>query len=157
MTEGPVEPAEAKVRDLRSEDLGEVVRIDALHTGREKTVHWAGMFRRFVGWPPGKRVGLAVADDGRLAGYLLGEVRAFEFGAGECGWVFAVGVDPGRLRDGVGTLLLEEAARRFRSTGVKRVRTMVRGTEDSMYSFFRAGGFGGGSFIQLELDLEGES
>ena len=35
-----------------------------------------------------------------------------------------------------------------------RVRTMVQRTDISVLSFFRANGFEGGSFAQLELDLE---
>jgi ribosomal protein S18 acetylase RimI-like enzyme len=145
------------VRDLRSEDLGEVVRLDALHTKREKAAYWAEVFRRFVGGPPGRRVGLAAEQQGVLVGYLLGEVRAFEFGSEECGWVFAVGVEPDRLRSKVASRLLTEACHRFREAGIERVRTMVRRNDVPVLSFFRSAGFEGGSFVQLELELGGGS
>lgn len=144
------------VRDLRAEDIDSVVRIDADHTGEAKPAYWEGVFADFLApRRPGMSVGLAAEEGGRLVGYLLGEVRAFEFGSEPCGWVFAVGVDPGSLRGTVGSRLLEEACRRFRDVGVGRVRTMVRRTNVPVLSFFRAHGFVGGSFVELELDLAG--
>ena len=95
--------------------------------------------------------------DGRILGYLLGEVRAFEFNSEACGWIFSAGVDPGRLRQRVASGLLTEACRRFREAGIKTVRTMVKRNDVPVLSFFRANGFVGGSFVQLELDLEGEA
>jgi ribosomal protein S18 acetylase RimI-like enzyme len=142
------------VRELRPGDLPAVIRLHARHAGERKPVYWSGLFREFVTRRRGQsRVGLA-ADDGDLAGYLLGEVRAFEFGSEPCGWIFAVGVLPDRLRCGIASALLGEAVDRFRAAGVARVRTMVRRSEVPVLSFFRSNGFAAGSFVQLERDLE---
>ena len=148
-------PTMIVVRDLRYDHLDEVIRIDAVHTGEKKPRYWNRVFQDFldVGREP-LRVGLTAEDDGRLVGYLLGEVRAFEFGSEACGWVFAVGVDPRDARVGVASALLEEACVRFRRAGVTRVRTMVGRSEVDVLSFFRANGFVGGSFVQLERNLE---
>ncbi len=89
-----------------------------------------------------------------MIGYLLGEVRAFEFGSEPCGWVFGVGVEADRLRTGVAGLLMDEARRRFRAAGLSTVRTMVRRNDVPVLSFFRSHGFVGGSFTQLESELE---
>jgi len=146
------------IRELRREDLPEAIRIDTLHTGEGKPDYWKRVFRDFLekeGEP--LRVGLCAEGPEGLLGYLLGEVRAFEFGSDTCGWIFAVGVDTGHLRKSVASGLLAEACRRFRSAGIRRVRTMVGRNNVPVLSFFRANGFVGGSFVQLELDLEGES
>ncbi len=144
-----------RVRDLCVEDLDDVVRIDSLHTGENKPEYWDEVMRDFLGRRPGSnRIGLAAEDGDKLIGYLLGEVRAFEFGSDACGWVFAVGVDPGSLLGGVASTLLRETCGRFRELGVAKVRTMVRRNSVDVLSFFRANGFVGGSFVQLELDLE---
>lgn len=142
------------VRELGVGDLDDVVHIDALHTGEDKRDWWGGVFDDFLtGRGRRRRIGLAAHREGRLVGYLLGEVRAFEFGSEECGWVFAVGVRPGAGRDRVGSTLLAEALRRFRALGIGRVRTMVRRNDVPVTAFFRSNGFVGGSFAQLELDL----
>ncbi|MEE8412401.1 MAG: GNAT family N-acetyltransferase [Acidobacteriota bacterium] len=143
------------VCDLRVEHLDDVIRIDALHTGESKPGYWKTIFERFLdARRGGDRVGLAAEDEGHTIGYLLGEVRAFEFGSEPCGWIFGVGVDPGRLRTGVAGQLLDEAKRRFRAAGVGTVRTMVRRNDVPVLSFFRAHDFVGGSFTQLESELE---
>ena len=129
--------------------------IDAQHTGSRKPAYWEGVFEDFLRRRRAPlRVGLAAEEEGRLIGYLLGEVRAFEFGSEACGWVFAVGVDPTRARRRVASGLLAEACRRFREARVGRVRTMVRRSDVPVLSFFRANGFVGGSFVQLERDIE---
>jgi ribosomal protein S18 acetylase RimI-like enzyme len=148
-------PAPRTVRDLRAGDRDAVVRIDGLHTGLRKPEYWSEIFERFVDRPTRRRVALGVeGDDGALVGYLLGEVRAFEFGSEACGWVFSVGVDPRHLRAGVASRLLEETLRRFRRAGITSVRTMVLRNDIPVLSFFRAAGFEGGSFVQLERNLE---
>jgi ribosomal protein S18 acetylase RimI-like enzyme len=147
--------AAVAIRDLGPADLDGVVRIDGEHTGQEKRAYWSRVLRDFLRRDgQAGRVGVAAAQGEALLGYLLGEVRAFEFGSEPCGWVFAVGVDRRHLRAGVASALLAEACRRFREAGVRRVRTMVRRSDVPVLSFFRAQGFVGGSFIQLELDLE---
>jgi len=146
-----------RIREIADGDLSEVVRIDGLRTGFPKPGYWRRVFADFRRAGDGQaRVGLAAgaAEPGRIDGYLLGEVRAFEFGSEPCGWIFAVAVDPSRGREGVATALLEEACRRFRAAGVGRIRTMVRRTDVPFLSFFRARGFVGGPFVQLERGLE---
>ena len=144
-----------KVCDLRAEHLDDVIRIDVQHTGEHKRGYWKGVFERFLDPRRDRnRVGLVAEEGQRTIGYLLGEVRAFEFGSEPCGWIFGVGVDPDRLRTGVAGLLLEEARRRFRAAGVTTVRTMVRRNDVPVLSFFRAHEFVGGSFAQLESNLE---
>lgn len=143
------------VEDLRPGDMEDVVRIDALHTGGPKPEYWSRIFRDFLGGAADRvRVGLAARRDGRLAGYLLGEVRAFEFGSEPCGWIFSIGVDTADLRSGIARTLLAEGCRRFRAAGVTRVRTMVVRNDVPVLSFFRSSGFEAGSFVQLELGLE---
>jgi len=147
-------PSLPGIRVLRAGDLAEVVRIDALHTGTRKRAYWGGVLERFLR-PGGRaiRIGLAVEAQKGLAGYLLGEVRAFEFGSEPCGWIFGVGVDPRASRRGVASLLLAEAVARFRAHGVPRIRTMVRRNEVPVLAFFRSNGFRGGPFAQLELEI----
>ena len=137
---------------LQAGDLAGVIRLDAQLTGKRKPAYWKTVFGEFVSPRRGTtRVGLAARLDGRLIGYLLGEVRAFEFGSPPCGWIFAVGVDPGQAHHGIGSALVAEARRRFTRAGVSTVRTMVRRNDVPMLAFFRSNGFVGGTFTQLEL------
>jgi len=141
-----------KVRALQAGDLARVVELDELLTGQRKQAYWQDVFERFLG--DDRRIGLACGlDEDPLEGFLFGEVRAFEFGSEACGWIFAVGVDPASARTGIGSALLARASEHFRDLGVRAVRTMVQRRDVPFLSFFRALGFVGGPFVQLELDL----
>ena len=140
------------INALRAGDVAGVIRLDAQLTGKRKPAYWKGVFGKFVGPRHAEtNVGLAARVDGRLLGYLLGEVRAFEFGSPPCGWIFAVGVDPAQAHHGIGSALVAEAGRCFTRAGASTVRTMVRRNDVPMLAFFRSNGFVGGTFTQLEL------
>jgi ribosomal protein S18 acetylase RimI-like enzyme len=143
------------IRELRAADQRSMVRIDAIRTGKRKPAYWKEVLDGVLKSPrAARRVGLAAESGGKIVGYLVGEVRAFEFGSEACGWILIVEVDPQAERRGIGTSLLLEARKRFRARGVSCIRTMVRRNEVPVLSFFRANGFVGGSFVQLELNME---
>jgi GNAT superfamily N-acetyltransferase len=144
--------AAARIRPLTRRDLGDVVRLDAIHTGAAQRAYWSTLFREVLA--PGasrQRVGLAAEVDGDLVGFLFGDVRAFEFGSEPCGWILEVGVDPRHARQGIASALLAEGVRRLRATGVSTVRTMVRRNDVPVLTFFRTNGFAAGPYVQLEL------
>ena len=142
----------AAIRPLAQRDLPAVVRIDAVYTGSEQHAYWTQLFREFLGPSADRtRVGLTADIDGDVAGFLLGDVRAFEFGSEPCGWILEIGVDPAHTRHGVASALLAEAVRRLRASGVSTIRTMVKRNDVPMLTFFRTNGFAGGPFVQLEL------
>jgi ribosomal protein S18 acetylase RimI-like enzyme len=146
------------IRRLTPADLDAVIAIDARHRGAAVPEYWEGVRAEFLNRSRDRfRVALGAESEGRLAGFLLGESRAFEFGSEPCGWIFAVGVDPDLARHGIASTLLGEACRRFRDAGLPRVRTMVRRSDVPVLSFFRAHGFGAGEFAQLELDISSEA
>jgi ribosomal protein S18 acetylase RimI-like enzyme len=152
----PTAGAAVEVRDLAASDLERVVAIDAGHTGERKPAYWRRMLGDVLSGGEPARVGLVATVEGDVAGYLLGEVRAFEFGSEACGWVLAIGVDPGHQHQGIASRLLGEAGRRFLAAGVGRMRTMVRLDQVPVQALFRASGFVGGPYVQLELDLSEE-
>ena len=146
--------AEVIIRDLTPDDRDSVIRIDALHSGEPVPEYECEVFDRLLDPEQNKRsVGLVAEVDGRCVGYLLGEIRAFEFGSEACGWIFSVAVDPDLARRKIAARLVVEAKQRFRTLGMQRIRTMVRRNDVAVLSFFRAQEFIGGSFVQLELDL----
>ena len=142
------------VRSLKVTDLEEVIALDALLTGSSKPGYFQDIYSRFV--KEKNCIGLGVEAEGNLLGYLLGEVRAFEFGSDACGWIFALGVRPDSARQGAASALVAEARRRFRRLGVRSLRTMVQRTDVPFLSLFRQQGFVGGPFVQLELDITEE-
>jgi GNAT superfamily N-acetyltransferase len=147
-----VRRTELSVRPILPGDLADVVALDTVLTGTSKQSYWQRVFDRFL--REDACIGLAVVSEGGFEGYLFGEVRAFEFGSDECGWIFALGVRPETTRRGRASALLEEARCRFRALGVRALRTMVTRTDVPFLALFRSHGFVGGPFVQLELDIE---
>ena len=147
--------ATVEVRPVRRADLDAVFAIDAAVTGIEKQPYWESVYRRYgQGREPGRH--FLVAEAGRrVVGFVIGEVRDWEFGSPPCGWVFAIDVDPAARLAGVGTRLLEAISERFRAVGVTKLRTMLARDNTLILSFFRSQGLTAGPLITLETDLDG--
>ena len=139
------------IRVAESADIEAVCGLDERITGLAKPDYWRASFANFSGRPDGYF--LIAEADGRFCGFIIGEVRAWEFGSPPCGWIFAIGVDPGQRLRKVGSRLFATLCQRMRENGVKTVRTML-GRDDALnMSFFRSQGMMGGPFIQLEMPL----
>jgi ribosomal protein S18 acetylase RimI-like enzyme len=147
--------SELTIRPVRRGDLDAVVDIDTQVTGIEKRDYWRSVYRRY-GEAAGPGAQFLVAEaDGEVVGFVIGEVRDWEFGAPPCGWVFAIDVKPEARLGGIGTRLLESICTGFRRAGVRKVRTMLASDNTLILSFFRSQGLMAGRFIPLEMDLEG--
>jgi ribosomal protein S18 acetylase RimI-like enzyme len=95
-----------------------------------------------------------VAEAGaRIVGYLVGEVRDWEFGSPPCGWVFGIGVRPDEREAGIGAALLEAITANFRRLGVATVRTLIARDNQLVLSFFRSQGMMAAPVIPLEKDI----
>lgn len=141
------------IRGARSADIPAISGLDARITGISKPEYWQDMFARYGERPDGFFL-VAENEAHGLLGFIIGEVRAWEFGSPPSGWVFALGVDPAvRLRK-VGSRLFEAICARLAETGVDTVRTMLARDDNLNMAFFRSQGMMGGPFIQLEMPLE---
>lgn len=151
----PRRPDAVAVRSGRADDIAAVMAIDATVTGLAKPGYWNALFDA-DGALAGDSRHFIVAEDGagRVIGFIIGEVRAWEFGSPPCGWVFAISVDPASRLAGVGTGLLAAITDRFRDAGVGRVRTMISRGNHQLMSFFRGHGMMAGPYIQLESELD---
>ena len=145
-------PLPLRVRRAGPADLPQVVAIDARATGLAKPEYWAGILRRYG---RGARSRFLVAEaSGGILGFIVGEVRDWEFGSPPCGWVFGIGV-PAELREaGVATRLLEAITEAFRRRGVTTMRTLIARDNRLVLSFFRSQGMMAAPVIPLERDIE---
>lgn len=150
----PAAPVETvRVRPVRSADLPEVIALDATVTGLHKADYWQRIYRRYGIGGQGMRHFLVAEGGGRVLGFVIGEVRDWEFGSPPCGWVFAIDVDPRARLAGVGTALLAAVRERFEKSGVRVLRTMLARDNPLILSFFRSQGMTAGHLIPLELAI----
>jgi GNAT superfamily N-acetyltransferase len=143
-----------QVRPVKARDLDAIIALDAAVTGIAKPDYWHGVFDRYGARGRPGRFFLVAAAEGGIDGFVIGEVRDWEFGSPPCGWVFGINVRPEARLAGVGTALLAAINEGFRRAGVAKVRTLLARENGLVLSFFRSQGMMAAPFIPLELDLE---
>ncbi|MBL6931796.1 MAG: GNAT family N-acetyltransferase [Rhodospirillales bacterium] len=140
------------IRGAQASDVAAVTGIDTRITSHSKPDYWADMFERY-----GNRTNrfflIAEDQENTVIGFIIGEVRAWEFGSKPSGWVFAMGVDPENRLNKVGTTLFDAMCDCLAKAGVDTVRTMLARDDELNMTFFRSQGMMGGPFIQLEMPL----
>ncbi len=136
-----------QIRPAQATDLPAISALDRRETGVDKPDYWREMLA------PERVFLVAETGAGALAGFIAGEIRAWEFGQPAAGWVFAIQIDPGLRLKGVGTELFEAIVARFKAQGVTRVRTLVDRRDHLILSFFRAQGMVAGPSLQLDMDV----
>lgn len=141
------------IRRARPDDVTAVVALDEATTGQSKPDYWRDMIAQFSGAQADRRAFLVAEADGRVVGFISGEIRAFEFGAEPRGWVFAVAVDPTVRVKNVGTRLFDELCAIFQRAGIDKVSTLIERDSDLVLAFFRSQGMIFGRFIQMEKDI----
>jgi len=145
------------IRRAKQADLKQIIALDEKVSGIEKSNYLSDLFESYQTRRPDERffnVAETVSEDStKIAGFVIGEVRAWEFGSEPCGWVFAISVDHDLRESGTGTALLEHLSASFREVGVHRLRTMISRDNHLLMSFFRSHGLMGGPYLQLEKAL----
>ncbi len=144
---------DVRVRPAQGSDLPAVVALDAENTGIAKPAYWKDRFEWYAGRHP-DRFFLVAERNGAMLGFIVGEVRAWEFGSPPSGWIFAIHVRPDERLHGLGTMLFDAICVRFRKSGVQLVRTMLAKDANLLMSFFRSLGMMAGPFVQLEKRLD---
>ncbi len=145
---------EVTIRPADELDIGDIVAIDEKIGGRYRPEVWERRLGYYIRRDPDASV-VAVAGDGRVVGFMLGEVKSGEFGLEEAtGWIEVLGVDPDARGRSVGRRMAEAVLDHFRDQGATRVRTLVdEGEMGDIAGFFRSLGFEPAPLLPFVLDL----
>ncbi|MFL6232100.1 MAG: GNAT family N-acetyltransferase [Thermoanaerobaculia bacterium] len=130
-----------RIRPLDELDISDIVAIDEKISGRYRPEVWERQIGYYLRRDPDASV---VAEiDGKVAGFMLGEVRSGEFGLEEpTGWIEVLGVDPAYRGRAIGRHLAEAILEHFRQRGAHSVRTLVdEEKQGDIRHFFTALGF----------------
>ncbi|MEI6209002.1 MAG: GNAT family N-acetyltransferase [Desulfuromonadales bacterium] len=141
------------IRDAIASDLDAVISLDQVGPNEEKPAYWSGVFDHYVHRDK-NRLFLVAESDHSVVGFIIGEVRAWEFGSPPCGWVFALAVSPDARQMGIGQQMFDEISKRLKQVGVTTVRTMVNRDHKLALSFFRSLGLCTGKYIELEKQID---
>jgi ribosomal protein S18 acetylase RimI-like enzyme len=142
----------ARVRPLDELDIGGIVRIDERISGRYRPDVWEARVMYYLRRDP--EASRVAEVDGRVVGFMLGDMRAGEFGIETpSGWIERFGIDPDHRGRDLGRQLFAAIVDHFRASGATTVRTLVDAKDDGVLGFIQALGFTPSSLQALELDL----
>jgi len=144
------------IRRVRADDLSHVAALDQRVTGQAKPDYWQDIFERYATRRVDQRFFMVAEspEEKALLGYIVGEVRGWEFGSEPCGWIFAFSVDQTAREQGIGEHLFQAITEAFKKAGVQTMRTMVPRQNQLHMAFFRSEGMVAGPYIQLEKNLD---
>src|SRR5437764_15264823 len=128
-----------RLRPLDELDIGAIVRIDERITGIYRPDVWEQRVGYYLRRDPDSS---QVAEvDGKVVGFMLGDVRAGEFGIEQpSGWIERFGIDPDHRGRDLGRRLFEAMLRHFRACGAAAVRTLVDQRDQGVAGFLSAMG-----------------
>ncbi|MFH1059718.1 MAG: GNAT family N-acetyltransferase [Pseudomonadota bacterium] len=138
-----------KLRRMSSQDVEQVVRIQKSITRQPVSDRWRGMVACHVDHDD--MVGFVAEVDGKLVGFVIGEIKVGGFGSEVTGWIEMVGVNPDQMGGGVGRALAQALFDYFLAQGVPDICTAVRWDSGDMLAFFKNLGFDRSPFINLQL------
>jgi len=140
------------IRPMTIEDLYAIVEIDRKVLGKSRPEYWKKIHPN----PQYPYSYLVAEHEGKVIGFILGEVSGWEFGVpNTVGWIITIGVDPEYQHQGVARKLGQEFINNIKAIGVRVVYTLVNWNDWDLLKFFRAMGFTrGGDMINLELKID---
>ena len=144
--------AQVRLRPLDELDIGGITRIDERITGIYRPEVWERRVGYYLRRDPDSS---QVAEvDGRLVGFMLGDVRAGEFGIEQpSGWIERFGIDPDFRGRDLGRQLFERVVGHFRESGATAVRTMVDQRDEGVAGYLSAMGFRPSTLQALEMSI----
>jgi ribosomal protein S18 acetylase RimI-like enzyme len=132
--------SEVLVRPLSELDVGDIVAIDEKLSGTYRPEIWETRVGYYLRRDP--EASVVAEAQGRVVGFMLGEVRSGEFGLDEpTAWIEVLGVDPDHRGRSVGRRLAEAMLEHFRGRGAVTVRTLVDERMEDLCGFFSSLGF----------------
>ncbi len=140
------------IRGAAETDLAAIMTFDERSNKDANPRYWQEMFARY-GNDENKQLFLVCEAGNEIVGFIIGEVRDWEFGSHPCGWVFALGVRPDIRLSSIATRLYSEMCKFFQQAGVTTVRTMLARQDIDSLSFFRSQGMMAGPYVELEQDI----
>jgi ribosomal protein S18 acetylase RimI-like enzyme len=142
------------IRKMTVRDIDEVLRIDEKITGKPHAAYYESKADAYISRGP--EYCLVAEHLDRLVGFVLGDVRGWEYAAELSGWMEIIGVDPEYHGRGVSRALMTELFARFKRAGVTVVNTMVNWNDGNLIDYFRANGFERGEYVNLIKNLAEE-
>lgn len=150
----PGTQAGTRIRPLDELDISAIVRIDERISGSYRPDVWERRVGFYLRRDPG--ASQVAETDGKVVGFMLGDLRAGEFGLEEpSGWIERFGIDPDHRGQDLGRRMFEAMVAHFRAGGARSVRTLVDRSDTGLAGFLSALGLKPSPMQALEMRLDG--
>jgi ribosomal protein S18 acetylase RimI-like enzyme len=142
------------VRPITEADKEAILDIDKAVSGLDRSAYLEAKLYRALA--DGRMNASLVAEyEGRVIGFIMGEVYLGEFGIPEdTATIDTIGVHPAYQRSGVAHFLLDEYKSHLKAAGVKRLHTLVEWNDWQLIHFFDSVGFSPSRALSLVLELD---
>lgn len=138
---------DVRIRALTLRDTRRILKIDEAVTGVARPVGDNDLWRLIAE----TTTCFGAEAEGRLVGFVLADVRPWEFGnRAHVGWIIALGVEPRFQKHGLGRRLGERVLEEFRRLGVTQFKTLVESKDRGLLAYFRRLGFRAAREVVLE-------
>ncbi len=140
-----------KLRVLTMKDLDAVTEIDYNLLGTKRREY---LESRIEGSETSGVPSLAAEANGKLIGFILGNVSGWEYGIPKnVAWIDTLGVAKEYQKRGIARLLFREMYSMFKKVGVDTIYIFVNWRDWDLLKFFDKMGFQRGDMINLEIKL----
>ncbi len=145
---------EPKMRVMKREDLDAVAALDALVSKSQRREYYQRKIESVVNNPHNINTSLVAEVDGKIVGFIMGDVYFGEYGIPETSaTIDTLGVHPDYQNHGVASDLMDQFLTNIKGMGVKKVYTLVNWDDFALEHFFARHKFQPSKRINLELQL----
>ena len=139
---------EVIIRKMVPEDVVKILEVDKKVVGKERSPSWPQKVTRYLEmyYPPLCHV---AEIDNQVVGFILGDIRGWEYAVAPSGWIDIMGVAPEYQGHGIGKKLVLAFALECQERKMK-THIMVRESDERIKKFFAEAGFHRGGLIELE-------
>ena len=138
-----------RIRPVTELDLDSIVRIDERITGAYRPDIWERRVMYYLRRDPD--ASQAAEVEGKLVGFMFGEVRSGEFGIEDpAGWLERFGIHPDHRGRDLGRAMFDTMRRHFAEQGAVTIRTMADMDDPGVAGFLSAMGFAPSRLQALE-------
>ncbi|OGW12851.1 MAG: hypothetical protein A3G93_02555 [Nitrospinae bacterium RIFCSPLOWO2_12_FULL_45_22] len=139
------------IRQMKLEDIPYIIRIDEKIVGHPNEAKYRDKIPGYIARCP--EACLVAEVEGTVVGFLLGDIRGWDFGVPLSGWLEILGVDPYWQGKGIGKKLTQAFLEYCKGNGIESVQTMVNWNEGDLIDYFRALGFKRSEYLNLQKKL----
>ena len=139
---------EITIRKMKAEDVAAIMDLDRRISGKERAPSWPQRVTRYLEmyYPP---LCFVAERDSKVIGFILGDMRGWEYALPVSGWIDIMGVDPEYREQGIGRKLVSAFVEECHRRGM-RTHIIVREDDERLRRFLVSLDFQRGKLTEYE-------